>query len=136
MVQETPVDWSTYALLKLIHVTCVALSGAGFAARGMLMLVRSPMLRARWLRVAPHVVDSLLLMSAIALAWQAQLSPLTHSWLAAKIMALLAYIVLGTIALKRGRTLRTRALAFVAALMTFGYIVSVALTRDPTPWWT
>ncbi len=103
----------------------------GFAARGGLMLAGSPLLQARFVRVAPHVVDTLLLASALWLLWLLRLDPLTHGWLAAKIAGLLAYIVLGSIALKRGRTRAARAAAFGAALAAAGYIVAVALTRDP-----
>ena len=52
-------------------------------------------------------------------------------WLVAKIVGLLVYIVLGTIALKRGRTRRTRAAALIGAIATFGYIAMVALTKSP-----
>ena len=119
-----------FDVLKAVHVGCVAASGAGFIARGALMLADSPLLRTRLVRIAPHVVDTMLLASAIALAVLARLSPLQHGWLAAKILALLVYIVLGSIALKRGRTRSTRAAAFVAAILVFGYIVGTALHHD------
>jgi uncharacterized membrane protein SirB2 len=125
---------TTYELLKTIHVSCVVLSGSGFFARGLLMLNESPLLTARLVRIAPHVIDTGLLASAIAMAWLARLSPLAHPWLGAKIIALLVYIGIGMVALKRGRTRRVRVTAFVAALTTFGYIVSVALTRQAVPW--
>ncbi len=119
-----------YEALKWLHVASVAASGAGFLARGALMLADSPLLRMRVVRVVPHVVDTVLLASAIALAVLARLSPLQHTWLATKIIALLLYILLGTVALKRGRTRRGRATAFAAAVAVFAYIVSVALQRD------
>ncbi len=119
-----------YEALKWLHVASVAASGAGFLARGALMLADSPLLRMRVVRVVPHVVDTVLLASAIALAVLARLSPLQHTWLATKIIALLLYIFLGTVALKRGRTRRGRATAFAAAVAVFAYIVSVALQRD------
>ena len=121
---------SVFLWLKVVHVGSVVLSGAGFIARGALMLRGSPLLRARFVRVAPHVVDTVLLASAVWLAWLMRVSPL-DGWIAAKILGLLAYIVLGTIALKRGRTPRVRAAAFAAALAVFAYIVTVALTHDP-----
>jgi uncharacterized membrane protein SirB2 len=112
-------------------VACVVLSLAGFGARGALMLVGSPLLAARFVRVAPHVVDTLLLASAAWLAWFLGQYPFVHGWLTAKVLGLLAYIVLGSIALKRGRTRGQRILAFAAALLAAAYVVSVALTRDP-----
>ena len=120
----------SYAALKHLHVTCVALSAAGFFVRGVWMLRESPRLRDRWVRIAPHVVDATLLGSAIGLAVWSRQYPLANDWLTAKVFGLIAYIGLGTVALKRGRTRRVRALAWAAAMMTFGYIVSVALLRD------
>ncbi len=121
----------TYATLKTIHVACVVASGAGFLLRGALMLAGSPLLATRFARVAPHVIDTILLVTGVAMAVIAHVSPLAHPWLATKIGALVAYIVLGSIALKRGRTRAIRAAAFAAALATYAYIVGVALTRSP-----
>ena len=109
---------------------CAVLSVAGFALRGALMLRDSALLQSRLARIAPHVVDTLLLASAIALAWQSGQYPFAQSWLTAKLLALVAYIVLGTIALKRGRTRAMRVVAFVLALATVLYLFSVALTRN------
>jgi uncharacterized membrane protein SirB2 len=81
-------------------------------------------------RIAPHLIDTVLLASALWLAWQMGTEG-TRGWLWAKVIALCAYIAFGTIALKRGRTRRARIAAFAAALATFGYIVSVALTKSP-----
>jgi uncharacterized membrane protein SirB2 len=123
-----------YPVVKAMHVGCVALSIAGFVARGMLMLADSPWLRLRFVRVAPHVVDTLLLASAAWLAWFLGLVPFVSAWITAKLLGLVAYIVLGTIALRRGRTRGTRAAAFGAALAVAAYVVAVAVTRDATPW--
>jgi uncharacterized membrane protein SirB2 len=123
-----------YETLKWVHVGCVIASGAGFAARGVLTLLDSPLLAARVVRIAPHVVDTTLLASAVAMASLARLSPLTHPWLAAKIVALLAYIVLGALALRYGRSARARAAAFVGAALAFAYIVGTAVNRDPLSW--
>lgn len=123
-----------YLAVRALHVGCAVLSIAGFAARGALMLADSPLLQARLLRVAPHVVDTALLASALWLAWFLGQSPFEHAWLAAKVLALLAYIALGMLALRPGRRKALRAAAFCAALAAAGYIVAVALTRDATPW--
>ncbi len=120
-----------YAALKAIHVTSAVLSVTGFAARGMLMLCDSPLLHARFVRIAPHVVDTALLASALWLAWLTAQYPFVQSWLTAKVFALLAYIVLGSIALSRGRTKGIRLVAFALALCTALYILSVALLRTP-----
>ena len=122
------------ALIKSIHVTSVALSYSLFFLRGVWMLRDSPSLQQRWVKFAPHTVDSVLLASAIALAWQLGISPLEAPWLAAKIVALLAYIVIGSVALKRGKTRRIRIIAWLTAQAVFIYIVSVAVTHNPAPW--
>ncbi len=88
----------------------------------------------RWVRIVPHVVDSILLASAIALACALGVVPVRNDWLSAKVVALLAYVMLGSVALKRGRTDKEKAAAFAAALAVFGYIVSVAHTHSPIPW--
>jgi uncharacterized membrane protein SirB2 len=119
-----------YLALKHLHITFAALSGSFFLLRGLWMLLDSPMLQRRWVRVVPHVVDTLLLASALALVFWSGQYPFVQNWLTAKVLALLAYIVLGTIALKRGRTKGVRTFALLAALATFAYIVAVALTRQ------
>ncbi|HEX8011587.1 MAG TPA: SirB2 family protein [Casimicrobiaceae bacterium] len=120
-----------YATLKLIHQSAVVLSLTGFLARGLGMLGDAAWIRTRAARTLPHVVDTVLLASALGLVWMLRVSPFVVPWLAAKLVGLIVYIVLGSIALKRGQTKRVRALAWVAALLTFGYIVSVAITKDP-----
>ena len=119
-----------YATIKHVHMSAAALSIALFVLRGAWMLWSPARLRLPWVRVVPHVIDTVLLASALWLAWQLGAAG-THGWLAAKVLGLLVYIVLGTIALKRGRTRRVRAAAFIAAIATFGYIVMVAVTKSP-----
>lgn len=120
-----------YIALKHLHLTFVVLSGLLFLVRGIWMLRDSARLQQRWVRIAPHIVDTLLLASAIGLAVVSQQYPGQMPWLTAKVVALVAYIVLGTVALKRGRTRQTRVLAFVGALAAFAYIVAVAFTKNP-----
>jgi len=75
----------------------------------------------------------LLLASALWLAWMMHQAPFVHGWLTAKVLGLLAYIVLGSIALRRGRTSTVRTVAFAGALLAAAYVVAVALTKDPLP---
>jgi uncharacterized membrane protein SirB2 len=118
-----------YLAIKHLHMTCAALSGSLFLLRGIWMLRGSSMLQRRWVRVAPHLIDTLLLASALVMVfWSAQY-PFVQGWLTAKVLALIAYIVLGTIALKRGKTPAVRAWAFAGALAVFAYIVLVAITK-------
>jgi len=120
-----------YTTLKQLHVALVAASGVGFLLRGVLMLRTSPVLHARWLRVAPHVIDTGLLASAIALVVIGAYDVLRSPWLLTKIGLLMLYIALGTIALKRGRTLQQRSVAFVAAVAVFAANVVTALAKRP-----
>lgn len=119
-----------YLTIKHLHITFAILSGSFFLLRGLWMLLDSPMLQRRWVRVVPHAVDTLLLASALVLVFWSGQYPFVQAWLTAKVLALIAYIVLGTIALKRGKTKGVRTFALLAALATFAYIVAVALTRQ------
>jgi uncharacterized membrane protein SirB2 len=123
-----------YMILKHLHLAAVTLSISLFLLRGYWMLIGSGWQNRRLIRVIPHLVDTVLLLSAAGLALTLQQYPFVNDWLSAKLLALVAYIVLGIIALKRGRSKASRSLAFAAALVTFGYIAWVAVTRDPTPW--
>ncbi|MDD3529861.1 MAG: SirB2 family protein [Gallionellaceae bacterium] len=122
-----------YDLLKLIHVGTVYITFGLFLTRGIWMLLDSPRLQDRWVRVVPHLNDTLLLTAAIAMLVAGGLNPLAHPWLIAKIIGLLLYIYLGTMALKRGRTKTRRALYFAAALATIGYLIAVAVTKQVIP---
>lgn len=120
----------SYLAIKHLHMTCAALSGSFFFLRGIWMLRESPLLQRRWVKIAPHIIDTILLGSALTLAvWSSQY-PFAQNWLTAKLIALVAYILLGTVALKRGKTKTVRAAAFVAALAVFAYIIKVAVTRQ------
>jgi uncharacterized membrane protein SirB2 len=121
---------TTFEAAKLVHVTCAALSIVGFIARFPLALRGSPLIRRRWVRIAPHVNDSALLAAAIVMLVLIQIDPLKPAWLQIKIAALGVYIVLGIAALRPTLGLELRIGAFVGAVLTFGYIVSVALTRS------
>ena len=119
----------SYGVLKLIHQIAVALSFTGFFARGCGMLAGAEWVGSRPVRLLPHVLDTILLGSALALAYQLRLTPASTPWLAAKIIGLLAYICLGIVAF-RARSRNLKATAWIAALLVFGYIVSVAITKN------
>lgn len=123
----------SYLVLKHIHVTAVALSGGLFFLRGLWMLADSPQLRRPWVRILPHVIDTVLLVSAVALALLIRQYPFVDGWLTAKTVALVGYILLGTVAIKRGRSKPLRLVAWLVALAVFGYIVLVARSHDPMP---
>lgn len=123
-----------YLITKNLHVTMVVLSISLFLLRGLWMLRQSDCLRRSWVKVVPHVIDSILLASAVTLAVFSAQYPLVQSWLTAKVVALFVYIGLGSLALKRGRSKTVRAAALVSAVVVFAYIVAVAITRNPWPW--
>lgn len=116
--------------VKYIHLVAVLLSFCGFVLRAGWMLADSPMLGKRWVKVLPHIIDTVLLISALWLVYLMSLPLLQTDWLLAKIIALLVYIVLGSMALKRARTKRQRLMFALLALLVFLYIVSVALTKS------
>lgn len=118
-------------MLKTIHITCAFLSFSLFFLRGIWLLRESSIMQQRWVRIAPHSIDTVLLISAILLAWQLGYSPFNSPWLAAKIIALLFYIGLGMLAFRFAKTKGSRLYAWLAALLTFAYIVAAATTHDP-----
>ncbi len=120
-----------YPLLKHLHVAFVVMSAAGFTLRGIWMLRDSRWLDRRWVKIVPHVNDTLLLAAAIGLSVVREQYPFVHDWVTAKVIGLLAYIGFGMFALRRGHSKTLRAAFWLAALASFAYIVSVALTRDP-----
>lgn len=122
----------SYFALKHLHMSFAALSGLLFLVRGLMMLRAPDTLPPRNVMVdrGSYVIDTILLGSALALsAWSAQY-PFVMPWLTMKVIAILFYIVAGAIALRRGRTRRIRSIAFVAALLIFGYVVKLALTKQ------
>ena len=120
-----------YATIKLIHQSAVALSLAGFFVRGVASLAGAGWVGSRLAKSLPHLVDTVLLVSALTLAWTLRLTPGNAPWLLAKIVGLVVYVGLGVVALRPGRPLAVRASAWVAALATVAWIVSVALTKNP-----
>ena len=122
----------SYATLKMIHVTSVIISYLLFSLRGIWMMQGSAALKRRWAKIAPHMVDTVLLTSAIALAVQIDQDPIHDAWLSAKVLGLLLYIGLGMMALRFGKTRRARISAWIAAQLVFLYIVLVAVTKNPT----
>lgn len=121
-------------MLKIIHVGSVIISGSFFLLRLVWMLRSSVLLQRRWVKISPHVIDTILLGSAIALAVKLGQYPFVDAWLTAKLFALLAYIALGMLALKVAPNYKLRAVSGILAIFVYAYIVSVAVTRLPQPW--
>jgi uncharacterized membrane protein SirB2 len=123
-----------YAALKQVHTWTAILTISGFMLRGLWMLRQSPLLQHRLTRILPHVIDTVFLLSGIGLVAVLQIPVSDAPWLIAKIVALVVYILLGTVALKRGRTPAIRQVSFVLALAAFAYIVGVAIYKTPWSW--
>ncbi len=120
-----------YAVIKYVHLFSVTLSLTGFFLRGVLTLRASPLMKARWIKVLPHINDTILLAAALSLAVMSDQYPFVSGWVTAKVLGVIAYIILGSLALREGSSLRTRVVCWVTAMAVFGWIVSVALTRQP-----
>lgn len=123
-----------YFALKHLHMGLAGLSYSLFVLRGVWLLRDSPRLRRRWVRIVPHVNDTLLLLAGVTLAVSSRQYPFVDAWLTVKLGAVLAYIILGFMTFRFLRRRGTRLLSWVAAQAAFVYIVSVAVTHSPLPW--
>ena len=121
---------SAYLLLRHVHVTLALISIGLFVLRGIPRVWLQRPLNQRWLRIAPHINDTLLLLSGLVLmVWSAQYPP-THAWLTLKLVLLVVYILLGIAAFRVTAAPGLQKLLFVMALAVFGWIVAIALTRQ------
>lgn len=123
-----------YFLIKHLHITTATLSLLFFVVRAWWSVRESSWLQRRWVRVLPHVNDTLLLTLGVLLMVMLRMWPQHHPWLAAKLIALLLYIGLGTLAIKRGRSPAVRGGAALAAVATFAYMLGAALNHSPLSW--
>lgn len=120
----------SYFAIKHIHMLTAVITAVLFLLRGFWLLNGSALLQRQWARIVPHINDTILLASAIALAvWSGQY-PFQQDWLTAKVLLLIAYIGAGLVALKFGKTRGVRLGAFVLALAFLAYIFKIALTRQ------
>jgi len=122
-----------YSILKHLHLSCVTLSLVFFGLRFYWRKQDADKLQKKWVKILPHLIDTVLLVSAISMVWIASINPLEQHWLAAKILALFAYIVAGTFAIKRARSAGGQNLSFILALLCFAYIIAVAISKQVLP---
>ena len=121
----------SFATIKIIHIISIILSYILFSLRGIWMIQSSPLLQLRWVKILPHVIDTILLVSAIALVAMIQQYQGFNIWISAKIGALLLYILLGMVAFRFGKTQKIKTISWILAQIVFFYIVLVALTKNP-----
>lgn len=121
-----------YVGIRQVHITCAASSIALFTLRWLLSLCAIDWRQWKWLRIAPHANDALLLTAAITLVTLSQQYPWREPWLGAKVLLLLGYIGLGKLALRPDQTRATQAFWGLAALVTVFSIVALAVTRHST----
>ncbi len=123
-----------YLPIKYSHMSLAMLSICGFAVRGWWSITGSALLQQRWVKIAPHCVDTLLLGTAVLLMIILRQHPGNQTWIAAKLVALLLYIGFGTFAIKRAPSPLSKSIFFGLAIATFAYIVGVAIAHDPASW--
>ncbi len=124
-----------FSLTKHTHVLLVMLSGTLFLVRGAGVLAGAGerVMAPGW-RYTSYLIDTVLLAAGVVLAVQLALHPLEVGWFGAKLVLLLVYIVLGSFALKRGRTPGVRATCYLLALTVYGWMIGVAIRHDPLSW--
>ena len=120
-----------YPWIKLIHVSMVTITTSFFIIRFFWMIKYPALLQKTWVKKFPPLIDTILLASGITMAVLSHQYPLQQPWLTAKVTALIAYIVLGMVALKWGSTMRIRIIAGILALASVGFIIASALSRTP-----
>ena len=119
-------------LVLTIHVLTVLISISGFIFRGYLLFSGSSMFRKKWIKIVPHVNDTILLISAITLVYKTGFFPMEQPWLMAKLIGLIVYIGLGMVAFRFGKTRNQKMLAWVGAIIVFAYILGLAVTKQVT----
>lgn len=123
-----------YFLIKHLHITAAVLSITLFVVRAWWSVKESPWLNVRWVKILPHLIDTALLGLGVTLVVLLSIWPWQLPWLGAKLLALLAYIGIGTIAIKRGATPTVRGVAAVIAVTIFIYMVGAAMRHSPLSW--
>lgn len=118
-----------YEAFKHIHMTLALLTLLSFIVRSLLAFANSSLRHKKFTKIAPHILDTLFLLSAIALIIKASINPFAHLWIMAKIIGLLVYIVFGVLTMKAKNFIQ-RAVFFILALTTFAYVVQVAMSKN------
>lgn len=123
-----------YLTIKTIHMTCALLSFTGFLFRAYLMVTGSRWLNHKWMLILPHVIDSFFLLSGATMAFMVNFGLFSQLWLTTKITLLMLYLLFVGVALNRGKTRQIRITSFFLAILTFSWIVGVAVHKTPLGW--
>src|SRR6185369_13368371 len=124
-----------YAQIKAVHVAAVLLSGALFLTRGLLVQTgRGRFAMSAPLRYTSYGIDTVLLAAALVLVAMLPAAMFANHWLTLKVALLVAYVALGTLALKRAGTPRARLLCLIAALAVYAAMLGIARAHHPLGW--
>lgn len=123
-----------YPQIRFVHILAISLSGSLFALRGIGILAGARWPQATLLRYLSYSIDTVLLTAALMLMTILPAAMFANHWLTVKLVLVVAYIVLGVYALRRGATSRVRAACYIAALLAFIAIIGIARAHHPLGW--
>ncbi|MDG2175681.1 MAG: SirB2 family protein [Gammaproteobacteria bacterium] len=123
-----------FLTLKTIHMCCALISFTGFLFRAYLMVIDSKLLNHKYILVTPHLIDTLFLLSGFSMAFVLNMGLFAQGWLSMKILLLMFYLLFVGIALNRGKTKSVRVVSFFLAVMTFLFIVGIAVNKTGISW--
>ncbi len=116
-------------LIKHIHVWLVILSVTGFLLRFVWSLKNSAVLQRKAVKIVPHIVDTLLLLTGVSLALIFRYSPFHIDWLGTKLVLIVVYILLGGVAMRPALPRRIRQMVGCLALLTVLLIMHLAIYK-------
>ena len=123
-----------YPQIREVHILAASTSGGLFALRGACAIAGMRWPRAAPVRYASYAIDTTLLTAALMLVTILPSAMFANGWLATKLALVVAYVTLGVLAMKRGRTRGIRAGCYVAALLVFAAVVGIARMHHPLGW--
>lgn len=121
----------SYLLVKHVHITLAVISISFFCVRFFWAINNASQLNHKWVKILPHFVDTFLLGCGLYLLFTLKAWPSEHAWLAVKLVALIVYILLGTFAIKRGKTKEVKVLTGALAILVYLYMLNVAISHNP-----
>ena len=120
-----------YAEIRFVHIAAVLASGGLFLTRGLVLFSGLGWAMAGPIRYLSYTIDTVLLTAALMLMTIVRQYPFVDPWLTVKVLLLVVYIALGVIAFATAAPRHVRAGCWVAALIVFAFIYSVARAHDP-----